>query len=155
MNQSTKNIGNEFIYCRDVKDLDEMVKQEYLRNKKYLIDLNTFNMKKLTMKPYNLKYLYQKYNKICNNLYLDNLFKYCKTNNDIVSFSRDISMTYIFDWNKRNFKHEHIIFFIEESIKRMIVSEYLLLDTTFVFPENYTQTIIIIFYECRYFYYRK
>ena len=85
-----------------------MVKQECLRNKKYLVDLNTFNKKfkkyyknkKFTLKPYHLKYLYQKYNKICNNLNLDNLFEYCNTNNDIGIFYRDISLTYIFDSNK-------------------------------------------------------
>ena len=155
-NQSTKNIENDFMNCRDVKDLDEMVKQECIRNKKYLVDLNTFSkkfkkyydQKKFNLKPYHLKYLYQKYNKTCNNLNLDNLFEYCNTNNDIGIYCRDISLTYIFDSNKKIFKHEHIIFFIEESIKRMIISEYLLLDATFVFPENYAQTIIIMFYDC-------
>ena len=49
--------------CRDVKDLDEMIKQECIRNKKYLDDLNTFSkkfkkyyeQKKFTLKPCRLK----------------------------------------------------------------------------------------------------
>ena len=149
------NIEKDYINSRDIKDLDEMVKQECLKNKKYLFNFTifkkTFNKfyekKNFTLKPNHLKYIYQKYNKICNNLTIDNLFEYCNTNNDIGIFCRDINITYIFDSKKKIFKHEHIIFFLEESIKRMIVSEYLLIDATFVFPENYAQTIIIMFYD--------
>ena len=132
-----------------------MVKKECLKNKKFLQNLTTFkkafniyyDKKKFNQKPSHLKYIYQKYNRICNNLNIDNLFEYCNANNDIGLFCRDINITYIFDSQKRIFKYEHIIFFLEESIKRLIVSEYLLLDATFVFPENYAQTIIIMFYD--------
>ena len=70
-------------------------------------------------------------NVICNNLIIDNLFEYCNTNKDIGIFFRDNNLIYIFDSHKKICKYEHIIFFLEESIKRLIVSEYLLFDATF------------------------
>ena len=32
-------------------------------------------------------------------------------------------------------------------MKRLIVSEYILIDGTFVFPESYKQTLIIMYYD--------
>ena len=32
-------------------------------------------------------------------------------------------------------------------MKRLIVSEYLLIDGTFVFPTNFSQTVIIMYYD--------
>ena len=66
------NIEKDYINSRDIKDLDEMVKQECLKNKKYLFNFTifkkTFNKfyekKNFTLKPNHLKYIYQKYNKI-------------------------------------------------------------------------------------------
>ena len=108
---------------------------------------NYYSEKKFIIKPYHLEYIYKKFNTLSNNLNLDNLFEYCNSNNIIGLFCRDISINYIFDSKKKIFKHEHIIFFLEESIKRLIVSEYILIDGTFVFPENYKQTLIIMYYD--------
>ena len=43
--------------------------------------------------------------------------------------------------------HSHIIFFSEENIKRLINSEHILLDCTYVYPINYYQTLIIMYYD--------
>ena len=94
-----------------------------------------------------MEYIYKKFNTLSNNLNLDNLFEYCNSNDIIGLFCRDISINYIFDSKKKIFKYEHIIFFLEESIKRLIVSEYILIDGTFVFPEKYKQTFIIMYYD--------
>ena len=43
----------DYINCRDIKDLDEMIKKECLKNKKYLFNLTDF--KKTFNKYYNKK----------------------------------------------------------------------------------------------------
>ena len=146
---------NNYKNCKDSKELDELIFKECLKNKAFLNNLSTFkkqfknyySKKKFIIKPYHLEYIYKKFNTLSNNLNLDNLFEYCNSNDIIGLFCRDISINYIFDSKKKIFKHEHIIFFLEESIKRLIVSEYILIDGTFVFPENYKQTLIIMYYD--------
>ena len=43
------------------------------------------------------------------------------------------------------FKHEHIIFFKEETIERMIISEYIL--NTFLYPMIFVKNILLIYYD--------
>ena len=47
-------------------------------------------------------------------------------------------------------KYLHInilFFFLEESIARIIASEHLLIDETFVYPKTFSETIIIMYYD--------
>ena len=48
-------------------------------------------------------------------------------------------------------EHSHIIFFTEIMIKRIIISENLLIDGTFTYPKSCYQIIIIMFYDPIYF----
>ena len=44
-----------------------------------------------------------------------------------------------------------MIFFTDDNIKRIIASEYLLIDATFIYPKSFYQTLIIMFYDPIYF----
>ena len=82
------------------------------------------------------------------NMKIENLSEYCNKNEKIGIFCRDIQIKTIFDSNSNKlFTHKHIIFFLEESIKRIIASEHLLIDATFVFPKTYSETIIIMYFD--------
>ena len=53
----------------------------------------------------------------------------------------------IFTPEKNLIVHSHAIFFTEEAIKRIIISEHLLIDATFTYPNTFYETIIIMFYD--------
>ena len=53
----------------------------------------------------------------------------------------------IINRDNKLFTHCHIVFFTEENIKRIINAEHLLIDDTFVYPTNFYETIIIMFYD--------
>ena len=40
-----------------------------------------------------------------------------------------------------------MIFFTDDNIKRIIASENLLIDATFIYPKSFYQTLIIMFYD--------
>ena len=42
-------------------------------------------------------------------------------------------------------------FFTDDNIKRIIASENLLIDATFIYPKSFYQTLIIMFYDPIYF----
>ena len=48
---------------------------------------------------------------------------------------------------KKIFLYKHIIFFSEESIKRIISSKHILIDATFCYPIDFQETKIIMFYD--------
>ena len=48
---------------------------------------------------------------------------------------------------KKTIDHKAILFFTDFDIKRFIISEHILLDGTFIFPEGFMQTIIIMYYD--------
>ena len=58
-----------------------------------------------------------------------------------------ISRASILDEKKQIIDHSHLIFFTELSIKRLIISENLLIDGIFTYPKGYYQTIIIMLYD--------
>ena len=45
------------------------------------------------------------------------------------------------------FTHKHIIFYIDDIIKRLISAENILIDYTFCYPQDFYETIIIMFYD--------
>ena len=71
------------------------------------------------------------------NLNLEDLFEYCNSVDKIGLFCRDICQKIIITPDKKAFNHSHIIFFSEENIKRLINSEHILIDCTYVYPKNY------------------
>ena len=103
--------------------------------------------KKIRIKQHHLSYLFSKYNKICFNLPLEELYDYCNNIDEIGIFCRDIQIKNILNNENKIFTYKHIIFFTEESINRLIASQYILIDATFVFPKDYSQTLIIMYYD--------
>ena len=73
---------------------------------------------------------------ICSN-YIEELGYYC----------RSISKSILYDSKNKIIEHNHIIFFTELSLKRLIISENLLIDGTSRYPKGFYQTIIIMFYD--------
>ena len=49
------------------------------------------------------------------------------------------------------FNHKQMIFFTDDNIKRIIASENLLIEATFIYPKLFYQTLIIMFYDPIYF----
>ena len=78
---------------------------------------------------------------------LDEIFEYSKNVEDLGYFCRNISKCLLLDNNGNIIEHSHIIFFTEIMIKRIIISENLLIDGTFTYPKSFYQTIIIMFYD--------
>ena len=78
---------------------------------------------------------------------LDEIFEYSKNVEDLGYFCRNISKCLLLDNNGEIIEHSHIIFFTEIMIKRIIISENLLIDGTFTYPKSFYQTIIIMFYD--------
>ena len=78
---------------------------------------------------------------------LDEIFEYLKNVENLGYFCRNISKWLLFDNNGNIIEHAHIIFFTEIMIKRLIISENLLIDGTFTYPKSFYQTIIIMFYN--------
>ena len=85
--------------------------------------------------------------KICFPSMLDEIYEYCNYIEGLGYFCRSVSRASILDEKKQIIDHSHLIFFTELSIKRLIISENLLIDGTFTYPKGYYQTIIIMFYD--------
>ena len=101
----------------------------------------------IEIKNYHLKYLFEKYKKIYFPKGMDEIFIYSNYIEDLGYFCRSISKSILYDSKNKIIEHNHIIFFTELSIKRLIISENLLIDGTFTYPKGYYQTIIIMFYD--------
>ena len=78
---------------------------------------------------------------------LDEIYDYCNYIEGLGYFCRSVSRESLLDEKKQIVDHSHLIFFTELSIKRLIISENLLIDGTFTYPKGYYQTIIIMFYD--------
>ena len=78
---------------------------------------------------------------------LDEIFDYCNHVNQLGYFCRNISKCLLLDEKNNIIEHSHIIFFSELNIKRMIISENILIDGKFTYPKNFYQTLILMFYD--------
>ena len=58
-----------------------------------------------------MKYLYNKFKKLCFPNDLDTIFNYCKSFNDVGILCRELNSSYIFNNEKKIFIHKHIIRF--------------------------------------------
>ena len=141
--------------CKTSEDIDNLVLAICKEKKSLLSTLKIFersfkNLYKdnnIEIKNYHLKYLFEKYKKICFPKGLDEIFIYSNYIEDLGYFCRSISKSILYDSKNKIIEHNHIIFFTELSIKRLIISENLLIDGTFTYPKGYYQTIIIMFYD--------
>ena len=94
-----------------------------------------------------LKNAYYKLQKKYYELHLENVYEYTKTLKNDEYFCRNISIKQLITKDKHIIEHKSLIFFSDFDIKRLINSEHLLLDGTFIFPVGYMQTIIIMYYD--------
>ena len=80
---------------------------------------------------------------------LDEIYEYCNYIEGLGYFYRSVSRESLslLDEKKQIIDHSHLIFFTELSIKRLKISENLLIDGTFTYPKGYYQIIIIMFYD--------
>ena len=61
---------------------------------------------------------------------------------------RDYCNTYIYENNgKKIHNHEHIIFISDFQINKIIESPHLYFDGTFVYPKEFAQMIIVLYYD--------
>ena len=56
-------------------------------------------------------------------------------------------MKQIISKDYKKLEHKIIIFFSDFDIKLLIISKHLLIDGTFIYPEGFMQTVIIMFYD--------
>ena len=62
-------------------------------------------------------------------------------------FCRYVAIKQIITYDKKVLIRKTIIFFSDFYIKRLASSKHLLIDTTFIFPKNFMQTIIIMYFD--------
>ena len=125
------------IQCRDFIKYGKLL---YHKNKNNFDDFFKINDTFLKNTYYNLlKKLYD--------LNLENLYEYSKILENGENFCRTIIIKQLISKELKMIEHKAIIFFSDFDIKRLLVSEHLLIDGTFVYPHNYSQTIIIMYYD--------
>ena len=105
-----------------------------------------YTKNKIKIKEYHLKYLYSKYKQICFPNTLDDIFSYCNIIDDFGCFWRNICKKTILNTKKELLIHSHIIFYIDGTINKLVASENILIDGTFIYPPSFYQTIVIIIY---------
>ena len=93
------------------------------------------------------KNLYYKIKRNLNQLYLEDIFEYAKKLSNGEYFFRYIGYKILISKEKKIIENKNFIFFTDFDIKRLIASEHLLIDGTFVYPMDYMQTIIIMYYD--------
>ena len=141
--------------CTSISEIDKVILNICKENKTHLSSLKNFQRKflkyydknKIKMKKNHLKYVFNKFKKICFPSMLDEIYDYCNYIEGLGYFCRSVSRESLLDEKKQIIDHSHLIFFTELSIKRLIISENLLIDGTFTYPKGYYQTIIIMFYD--------
>ena len=109
-----------------------MILNECKLNKKFLNHLtvfqNTFkslyDSQNIKIKDFHMKYLYNKFEKLCFPDDLDTIFNYCNSFNDVGILRIELNFSYLFNKEKQIFLHKYIIFYTED-IKRLTNSEHL------------------------------
>ena len=84
-----------------------------------------------------MKYIYSKFKKLIFPETLEEIFEYSKNVENLGYFSRNISKCVLLDNTGNIIEHSYIIFFTEIMIKRIIISENLLIDGTFTYPKSF------------------
>ena len=100
-----------------------MILNECKLNKKFLNHLtvfqDTFNSlydsQNIKIKDFHMKYLYNKFEKLCFPDDLDTIFNYCNSFNDVGIFLIELNSSYLFNKEKK-FLHKYIIYFILKKI---------------------------------------
>ena len=141
--------------CTSISEMDKVILNICKENKTHLSSLKTFQRNfliyheknKIKIKKNHLKYVFNKFKNICFPRMLDEIYEYCKYIEELGYFCRAVSRASILDEKQQIIDHSHLIFFTELSIKRLIISENLLIDGTFIYPKGYYQTINIMFYD--------
>ena len=121
-----------------LKDFQKYGNEYYINkklNEKFVID-NIF-----------LKNAYYRITNKYFNLELEGIYDYCNKIKNNQNFCRNISLKQIINKEKKVIDHKAIIFFTDFDIKRLINSEHLLLDGTFIYPKGFIQTIIIMYFD--------
>lgn len=129
-----KNNKNLKITCKDFILYAKKIYFENKLNDKFKID------------DIYLKNVYYKIKKNMLHINLEDVYEYSKFNND-KNFCRSIVIKQLVTKEKKTIDHKAILFFTDFDIKRLIISEHILLDGTFIFPEGFMQTIIIMYYD--------
>ena len=96
--------------------------------------------------PY-LKNTFFKIKKKLFNLNFEEIYEYCKLLKNNENFCRNISIKQIVTNDKKIIENKSMIFFSDFDIKRLIKSEHLLIDGTFVKPIGFLQTIVIMYFD--------
>ena len=77
---------------------------------------------------------------------MEDIYEYSKLNKD-KNFCRAITIKQLITKDKKTIDHKSLLFFSDFDIKRLINSEHILLDGTFIYPIDYMQTIIFMYYD--------
>ena len=161
-NINIKTINNDEITKDDITDKKDFHKylEKYMKNNKEL-NLECKDFIKYAKNFYNnnkyFKYfkiddifLRNTFYKIKKKLFktdIENLYEYSKELNNGENFCRYITVKQLISRDYKKIEHKAIIFFSDFDIKRLIASEHLLIDGTFIYPEGFMQTVIIMFYD--------
>ena len=78
---------------------------------------------------------------------IENIYEYSKVLQNEENFCRYITIKLIICKNNRCIDYKAMIFFSDFDIKRLVNSEHILIDGTFIYPEGYLQTIVIMNYD--------
>ena len=119
-------------------EIAQYILGECKKNKSYLSSQslfikqfnNSYENNNIIIRDYHLQYLYKKYKDKCFPNTLDQIYGYCNYIENIGFFCRNCTKISLFNKQKKLFNHEHIIFFTDDNIKRIIASEHLLIDST-------------------------
>ena len=141
------------------KDFNEYLEEYLKRNKNIIITCSEF-IKFAKKQYYNLglnnnfhlndiyfKNLYYKIKKSLYQFNLEGIYEYSKRINNDEYFCRYISLKMLISKDKKLIEHKSIIFFTDFDIKRFASSEHILIDGTFIYPIEYMQTIIFMYYD--------
>ena len=145
-NKITKKDFNNLLeeYLKNNKNLKIACKDFILYAKKIYFE-NKLN-EKFKIDDIYLKNAYYKIKKNLLHINLEDVYEYSKFNGD-KNFCRSIVIKQLVTKEKKTIDHKAILFFTDFDIKRLIISEHILLDGTFIFPEGFMQTIIIMYYD--------
>ena len=115
-------------------------------------------------KKYGQELYYKKENNfsINNNMYSNIYYNWRKSSNlfkkssifdnqktlDGNQFMRDYCITMLYKKNNKDvFQHEHIIFVSDYFIKKLYKSEHFYIDGTFIYPSDFKQMIVILYFD--------
>ena len=164
INNIDEKIANPFINNTTTKIRSKKQYYEYLvsymkNNKKLNIECKdfikynkNFYINNNLNKYFKIDDIYLKncYYKIKKQLYptnIENVYDYSKVLYNDENFCRYITFKQLISKNNKSIEHKAILLFTDFDIKRFVSSEHILIDGTFIYPEGYMQTIILMYYD--------